>query len=57
MITTKKPYGAINSKSIKCRYKDNGKFYAIDKGYNKLEISESEYNKLKCPVWKRGLKD
>jgi len=52
MIATLRPYGSINDKSIQYRFENKGKFYVVDKGYNPIEVSESEYMKLKCPVRK-----
>lgn len=45
MIMTKKPYGAISDKAlIGVRVRD-GKYYAVDRGYNKYEIIENEYQR------------
>lgn len=54
MIETIKPYGSIGENTIQYRYVEDNKFYVVDTTYNKMEVSESEYNKLKCPVRKRG---
>ena len=53
MIAVLKPSGLfISDVELKCRYQLNGKFYVVDNGYNKLEVSEKDYMRLKCPIRK-----
>ena len=52
MIATLKPYGSISDNAIKYRYEEKGKYFVIDKGFNKIEIAKEEYMKLKCPIRK-----
>ena len=60
MIETKKPYGSITDKAIQYRFEQDHKFYIVDSGFNTIEIEESEYMKLRCPVRnivrKRGIR-
>ena len=53
MIPFIKPYGAISENLVRGVRERNGKYYVVDRGYNKYEIAESEYNKLK----EKGIKE
>ena len=50
MILTKRPYGAIQSKLIEYKYVFNDRFYIVDNSLNIMEIEESEFNRLDCPI-------
>ena len=56
IISTKKPFGAISDKAIQYRFEQDNKFYVMDNGYNPIEISESDYMRLTCPIKKYGKK-
>ena len=53
MMKTIKPSGVYVGESIiQYRYEREGKYYIVDKGFNKMEISQEDYMKLKCPIKK-----
>lgn len=43
----------INNSLIKYRYEEDGKYYVVDNGYNKIQVDESTYMKIKAPIRKR----
>lgn len=43
----------INESLVKYRLYDGEKYYVIDKGYNKIEIDEPTYMRIKAPIRKR----
>lgn len=55
MLNAIKPHGLIISdQMIKYRLEEYEKFYVIDKGYNKIEISKEDYMRLKAPIRKKA---
>lgn len=57
MIKTIKPYGGVNELSIKFKYEQGGKYYAVDKVANRYEVERAVYEALDRPIWKRRFRD
>ena len=54
MIVAINPKGlTISNTIVRYRFEEHDKFYVIDKGYNKIEISKEDYMKLKAPIRRR----
>ena len=54
MIVAINPKGlTISTMTIRYRLEEGEKFYVIDNGYNKIEISQEDYMKLKAPIRRR----
>ena len=54
MIVAINPKGlTISTTIVMYRLEECEKFYVIDKGYNKIEISKEDYMKLKAPIRRR----
>lgn len=47
----------INDSLVLYRFVEDGKHYIIDKGYNKIEVDEPTFLKIKAPIRKRASKD
>ena len=51
MITTIQPrYLIVSETCLKYRYQFNNRYFVVDDGFNKMEITETDYKRLKCPV-------
>lgn len=58
MIVAINPKGlTISTTIVRYRFEEYEKFYVIDKGYNKIEISKEDYMKIKAPIRRRIIND
>lgn len=50
IIAIQPRYLIVSEKCVKyrCQWKDH--YYIVDDGFNKIEISKEDYEKLDCPI-------